>query len=282
MSDASTPTLPSAPGRAPATAPAPQTHRRFDRTARLLGDAGLLRLSRSTVTIFGVGGVGSFAAEGLARSGVGRIILVDFDRICVSNVNRQVHALKSTLGKSKVTVMAERIRAINPDAEVVERIEFYSPERSQFLLTPEPDVVIDAIDNIKAKLHLIATCVRERLRLVSSMGAAARTDPTRVRQADLAETHTDPFAREIRKLLRKKHGITSDAPIGVTAIYSEETPIEPFELAYDTDGFRCVCPGGENGLNDCEHKNRIEGSSAFVPSVFGMTAAAAAVRILLG
>src|SRR5689334_25417482 len=126
------------------------THRRFDRTARLLGEEGVARLAATTVTVFGVGGVGSFAAEGLIRSGVGRVILVDFDRICVTNVNRQVHAMKGTLGKPKVVVMAERLRAINPDATIEARVEFYSPERSAQLLTPEPDLVIDAIDNSKA------------------------------------------------------------------------------------------------------------------------------------
>jgi tRNA A37 threonylcarbamoyladenosine dehydratase len=261
-----------------------ETHRRFDRTARLYGDAGIARLRSATVTVFGVGGVGSFAAEGLARAGVGRIILVDFDRICVTNVNRQLHALKGTLGKPKAAVMAERLRAINPDAVVDARPEFYRPETSARLLTPEPDVVIDAIDNVSAKMHLIATCVRERIRIVSSMGAAARTDPTRVRVDDLVRTRKDPFARELRKLLRKKHGLDctdETKPVGVTAVFSDEEPQEPVALAYDDDGFRCVCPGGENGQHDCEHRNRIEGSSPFVPSVFGMIAASAAVKLLL-
>jgi tRNA A37 threonylcarbamoyladenosine dehydratase len=262
--------------------PMPETHRRFDRTARLYGDEGLARLAGATVTVFGVGGVGSFAAEGLARSGVGRIILVDFDRICVTNVNRQLHALKGTLGKNKVAVMAERLAAINPDAVIDARAEFYTPATSQRLLVPEPDVVIDAIDNIAAKMHLIATCVRERIRLVSSMGAAARTDPTKVRTADLTETRRDPFARELRRLLRIKHGLDMTRPLGVTAVYSEEDPVRPVSLAYDDDGFRCVCPSGDNGLHDCQHRNRIEGSTAFVPSVFGMTAAAVAVKLLRG
>jgi tRNA A37 threonylcarbamoyladenosine dehydratase len=260
------------------------THRRFDRTARLFGDDGVARLRGATVTVFGVGGVGSFAAEGLARAGVGRLILVDFDRICVTNVNRQLHAMKGTLGKSKVAVMAERLRAINPDATIEPRAEFYGPASAQRLLTPEPDVVIDAIDNLAAKMHLIATCVRERIRIISSMGAAARLDPTRVRVDDLARTRRDPFARELRKLLRKKHGLDcSDEtrPIGVTAVFSDEDPVEPVALAYDAGGFECVCPGGDNGQHDCEHRNRIEGSSPFVPSVFGMTAAAEAVKVLL-
>jgi tRNA threonylcarbamoyladenosine dehydratase len=261
------------------------THRRFDRSARLFGDAGIARLAASTVTVFGVGGVGSYAAEGLARAGVGRIILVDFDRICVTNVNRQLHAMKGTLGKGKAAVMAERLRAINPDATIEARAEFYAAATSARLLTPEPDCVVDAIDNLAAKLHLIATCVRERIRIVTSMGAAARLDPTRVRVDDLVRTRKDPFAREVRRLLRKKHGLDcSDEtrPVGVTAIFSDEEPVAPVPLAYDADdGFRCVCPGGKNDVHDCENRNRIEGSSPFVPSVFGMTAAAAVVNLLL-
>jgi tRNA A37 threonylcarbamoyladenosine dehydratase len=257
-------------------------HRRFDRTARLLGDAGVDRLAAATVTVFGVGGVGSFAAEALVRSGVGRVLLVDYDRICVTNVNRQLHAMKGTLGKPKVEVMAERLRLINPDATIETRAEFYSAETSARLLVPEPDVVIDAIDNVTAKMHLIATCVRDKLRIVSAMGAAARLDPTMVRVADLSETRIDPFARDLRRNLRRKHDLDCTKPVGVWAVYSEETPSEPQSLAYDDGAFRCVCPGGQNGKNDCDHKNRVEGSVAFVPSVFGATAASVAIKLLLG
>jgi tRNA A37 threonylcarbamoyladenosine dehydratase len=256
------------------------THRRFDRAARLFGDAGLARLAKSTVTVFGVGGVGSFAAEALVRTGVGRVILVDYDRICVTNVNRQLHAMKGTLGKPKVEVMAERLRLVNPDATIEARAEFYGPETSAKLLVPEPDVAIDAIDNIAAKMHLIATCLRDKLRLVSAMGAAARLDPTAVRVADLSETKVDPFARALRHNLRKKYGFDFTKPVGIPAVYSEEPPLPPQELAYDDGAFRCVCPGGQNGVNDCEHKHRVEGSSAFVPSVFGMTLASVAVKLL--
>jgi len=258
------------------------THRRFDRTARLLGDDGVARLARSTVTVFGIGGVGSFAAEALIRSGVGRMILVDYDRICVTNVNRQLHAHKGTLGKAKVSVMAERLRLINPDAVVETRAEFYGPETSARLLVPEPDVVIDAIDNMAAKMHLIATCLRDKLRCVSAMGAAARLDPTQVRVADLSETRVDPFARDLRKNLRRKHAIDCTRPLGIWAVFSDETPIAPQALAYDDGAFRCVCPGGDNGVNDCEHRNRIEGSVAFVPSAFGAAAASLAVKLLCG
>jgi tRNA threonylcarbamoyladenosine dehydratase len=258
------------------------THRRFDRTARLLGDDGVARLAGSTVTVFGVGGVGGFAAEALVRSGVGRLILVDYDRICVTNVNRQLHAMKGTLGKPKVAVMAERLRLINPDATIEPRQEPYSAETSARLLVPEPDVVIDAIDHMAAKLHLIATCVRDRLRCISAMGAAARLDPTLVRVADLSATRIDPFARDLRRNLRKKHAIDCARPVGVWAVFSDEPPLAPRALAYDAGGFRCVCPGGDNGFNDCEHRNRIEGSVAFVPAMFGAAAASLAVKLLCG
>lgn len=258
------------------------THRRFDRAARLLGDAGIERLSRSTVTVFGVGGVGCHAAEALVRSGVGRVILVDYDRVCVTNVNRQLHAMKGTLGKPKVQVMAERLRLINPDAVIEARSEFYCAETSARLLVPEPDVIVDAIDNMAAKMHLIATCVRERLRIVSAMGAAARLDPTAVRVADLSETRVDPFARDLRRNIRRKHALDCTQPVGVWAVYSEEPPNPPFELEYDEGAFQCVCPGGTNGINDCEHKHRVEGSVAFVPSVFGATCASVAIKLMLG
>jgi tRNA A37 threonylcarbamoyladenosine dehydratase len=258
------------------------THRRFDRTARLIGDAGIERLAKSTVTVFGVGGVGSHAAEALVRSGVGRIILVDYDRICVTNVNRQIHAMKGTLGKSKVDVMAERLRLLNPDCEVEARREFYNADTSARLLVPEPDVIVDAIDNMAAKMHLIATAVRDKLRIVSAMGAAARMDPTAVRVADLSDTRVDPFARDLRRTLRRKHDLDCTKFVGVWSVYSEEMPIAPQGLAYDDGAFECVCPGGTNGMNDCDHKNRIEGSVAFVPSVFGATAASVAIKLLLG
>jgi tRNA A37 threonylcarbamoyladenosine dehydratase len=248
----------------------------------LLGDDGVARLGRSTVTVLGVGGVGSFAAEALVRSGVGRVILVDYDRICVTNVNRQLHAMKGTLGKPKVAVMAERLRLINPDAAIEARSEFFGPETSARLLVPEPDVVIDAIDNVSAKMHLIATCLRDKLRLISAMGAAARLDPTAVRVGDLSETRVDPFARDLRKNLRRKHGIDCTRRVGVWAVFSDEPPIAPRELAYDDGAFRCVCPGGDNGVNDCEHRNRVEGSVAFVPAMFGAAAASLAVKLLCG
>ncbi len=178
--------------------------------------------------------------------------------------------------------MAERLRSINPDATIEARTEFYSAETSARLLVPEPDVVVDAIDNMAAKMHLLATCMRDKLRCVSAMGAAARLDPTAVRVADLSETRVDPFARDLRRNLRRKHDIDCTQPTGIWAVFSEELPLPPQELGYDDGAFRCVCPGGENGFNDCEHKHRVEGSVAFVPSMFGATAASLAVKLLCG
>jgi tRNA A37 threonylcarbamoyladenosine dehydratase len=131
-------------------------------------------------------------------------------------------------------------------------------------------------------MHLLATCLRDRLRVVSAMGAAARLDPTLVRIGDLSETRVDPFARDLRRNLRRKHGIDCTRALGIWAVFSEEPPLAPQTLAYDNGAFRCVCPGGHNGVNDCEHKHRVEGSTAFVPAAFGAACASVAIKLLLG
>ncbi len=261
-----------------------RTHRRFDRAARLFTEPGLARLLDARVIVFGMGGVGSFAAEALARSGVGKLTLVDFDEICITNVNRQLHALKGNVGRQKVEVMAERLRLVHPSAEITAVPRFYDAASSAELLRAPIDFVVDAIDNLTAKAHLIATCLARGLPLVSSMGAAARLDPTRVRTADLAQTHTDPLARHVRKLLRQHHELEleGDRPIGVTAVFSEEPPIDPSPVGYDRgQGFRCVCPNGDNGLHTCERRSRIEGSAAFVTGAFGLACASVVVRALI-
>jgi tRNA A37 threonylcarbamoyladenosine dehydratase len=260
-----------------------RTHRRFDRAARLFGERGLARLDRARVMVVGVGGVGSFAAEALARSGVGTIVLVDFDKVCITNTNRQLHAMKGTVGKRKVDVMAERLRLVHPTSTIEAVPEFYAEATSEKLLATRPEFVIDAIDNLTAKAHLVATCVALRIPVVSSMGAAARLDPTQIEVADLAETQKDPFARALRKILRQKHGFDLDAPIGVPAVFSREEPLEPLAPSYDEGvGFQCVCPGGKNGLNDCDRKARIDGTASFVTGAFGLAAASVVVRGLIG
>jgi tRNA A37 threonylcarbamoyladenosine dehydratase len=260
-----------------------KVHRRFDRAARLFTEPGLSRLMDARVIVFGLGGVGSFAAEALARSAVGKLALVDFDEICVTNVNRQLHALKGNVGKRKVDVMAERLRLVHPSAEIEAVPEFYDAASSERLLHGPIDYVVDAIDNVTAKVHLLATCVRRGIPVVSSMGAAARLDPTRVRTGPLGETHTDPFARNVRRMLRQQHGLgASESLAGVTAVFSDEPPTAPSEVHYDHGaGFRCVCPNGDNGLHSCEKRSRIEGSAAFVVGTFGLTCASVVVRRLI-
>ncbi len=258
-----------------------RTHRRFDRAARLFGEPGLHRLMGARVLVFGQGGVGSFASEALARSGVGQLVLVDFDKVCITNSNRQLHAMKGHIGKPKVEVMAERLRLIHPTGEVVAEPSFYNAESSERLLDGPVDFVVDAIDNLTAKAHLLATCLARGIPVVSSMGAAARLDPTMIRTDDLADTQRDPFAKAVRKILRKAHGveIQKGKPVGITAVYSLEVPLEPIAPAYDEGvGFQCVCPGGKNGLNDCDRRQRIDGSAAFVTGAFGLACASVVVR----
>ncbi len=260
-----------------------KTHRRFDRAARLFTEPGLHALMRSRVVVVGVGGVGSFAAEALARSGVGHIDLVDFDKVCVTNSNRQLHAMKGTVGRRKVEVMAERLRLVHPTGRIEPVVKFYNAETSAEILSGKIDFVVDAIDNLTAKGHLVATCLSRAIPVVSCMGAAARLDPTRIRIDDLSNTIKDPFARALRKILRQQHGIeaTRGAPIGVSAVFSVEEPIAPHELSYDEGGFRCVCPGGKNGLHDCDRRARIDGTASFVTGAFGLAAASVAIKALI-
>ncbi|MFO0596055.1 MAG: tRNA threonylcarbamoyladenosine dehydratase [Myxococcaceae bacterium] len=268
------------------TPPAPavekpfRLHRRFDRAGRLIGDQGMKRLKDARVIVFGLGGVGSYAVEGLVRSGVGHLTLVDFDVVCVTNSNRQLHATVSTVGKPKAELMEARCKAINPDCDVKGIVEFYREDSSERLLEGHWDYVVDAIDNIKAKLHLLNTCVQRGIPVVSSMGAAGRLDPTYIRVDDLCETHMDPFAKDVRKLLKRKHGVDTNKPTGITAVFSIEPRRDPFELTYDEahGGFMCVCPQGENEFHSCEHRNQIDGSVAFVTSIFGMQIAGVVVR----
>lgn len=267
-----------------AETPRLKTHRRFDRAARLFTEPGLHKLLGARVLVIGVGGVGSFAAEALARSGVGTIGLVDFDRVCVTNMNRQLHAMQGTIGRSKVEVMAERLRLIHPAGEVETFPVFYQSQTSEEILQGPIDFVIDAIDNMSAKAHLIATCLRRGIPLVSSMGAAARIDPTQVQVADLGSTYKDAFAAALRKILRQEYDLLVDAKnsIGVPAVFSPEPVIAPSSPSYDDgEGFRCVCPGGKNGMHDCEKRARIDGTASFVTGTFGLVAASVVVRQLI-
>jgi tRNA A37 threonylcarbamoyladenosine dehydratase len=255
-------------------------HRRFDRLGRLYGDSSVERLMNTRVIVFGVGGVGSFAAEALVRSAIGFITLVDFDDVCVTNANRQLQALKGNIGKPKVWVLRDRLQLINPQANVIAKRAFYNAQRSTELLTPpwegeQPyDFVVDCIDNMTAKAHLLNTCRELGLPVISSMGAAGKLDPTRIRNADLAFTQVDPMARGMRHILRKKYDFPKTGDMGITAIYSDEHRTWPKELNYDEgEGFRCVCPTKYTEHN-CDSKNLIDGTASFVTGGFGLACAA--------
>lgn len=263
----------------------PRHQRRFDRTARLLGDAAMARLERAHVAVFGVGGVGSFAVEALVRGGVGRLTLIDFDDICVTNTNRQLHTLRGTIGEAKVAVMAERARAINPRVQVDAIERFYRKDSADELIVEGGyDFAIDAIDNITAKCHLIDTLRRRGIPSVTSMGAAARLDPTSVRVADIKDTYNDPLARDVRAILRTEYGWDLSQETGQRAVFSIERPVQPVALYYDqkTGGFQCVCPPKEDRGHTCEDRVQIEGSVAFVTGAFGLACASVAIHHLCG
>ncbi len=249
---------------------------RFSRTEILVGPDGLRKLKASSVAVIGLGGVGAYAAEALCRAGVGRLALIDFDDICLTNINRQLHAMDGTVGLAKAHVMAERLQAINPEAEIVPCKDFYSAENSEYLLSPGYDYVVDAIDHFTSKLHLIASCREHGIPIISSMGAAAKLDPTRVRVADISATHSCRMARSMRKLLRKK-GIES----GVKVVFSTEEYREPAVKDAGCKG-DCICPSRNEQQFSCEHRRVILGSVSFIPSIFGLTMAGVVVNHLLG
>ncbi len=262
-------------------------HRRFDRLARLYGDPAVRALMESRVVIFGVGGVGGLVAEALARSAIGHIKLVDFDEVCITNVNRQIQALKGTVGKDKAELLAERLRRINPNTEVVVESIFYNAARSERLLecpwpgrTQDYDFVIDCIDHLASKVHLLSTCVKREIPIVSSMGAAGKTDPTQIRIADLSESKGCPLAREVRRKLRKDYGFPASGPLGITAAYSAEQRVWPKALDYDEgQGFKCVCPN-YNPEHNCDARQLIDGSVMHVTGAMGFAVASAVVNTI--
>lgn len=233
----------------------------FSRTALLVGDDGILRLSHARVAVLGVGGVGSYAAEALARVGVGHLTLVDGDVVHPSNINRQLHALSTTVGQPKTAVMSERLRQINPALQIVPLQMVVTPENVFQVLSPGFDLVLDAIDSFSAKLALLQGCLEQGLPVISSMGAAGKLDPSRIRVADIADSHGCRLARKLRKELRR-NGISS----GVTVVYSDE----PCKTAY----IGVADSGGDT--------RRPLGSIAYLPAAFGLFMAGEAVKRLLG
>jgi tRNA A37 threonylcarbamoyladenosine dehydratase len=248
---------------------------RFSRMELLVGAAGMARLAGASVAVFGVGGVGSYAVEALARAGVGRLTLIDFDDSCLTNVNRQLHALDGTIGRPKVQVMAERVRAINPQAVVAPRPVFFSKDNADELLGGGFDYVLDCIDHITAKLHLLETCVKRGLRIISSMGAANKLDPGKVAIADLAHTQKCRLARIVRKELRRR-GISG----GIRVVYSTEE-FRPLAAEAAACADHCICPNREDQRWRCTDRRAILGTSSFIPPIFGLTMAGEALRILL-
>ena len=262
-----------------------KVHRRFDRMARLTGVEGLERLAKAHVMVVGVGGVGSFAAEALARSGVGKITLVDFDMVCVTNSNRQIQATKGKIGQLKASVLAERLELINPQA-VIKAIPWFYDQRTADLLLKgknKPDYVIDAIDNVTAKCHLIATCKQLNIPIVVSSGASGRWDPTQIQVADLTKTKVDPLAATVRKILRRQYNFSQYGKWHIPAVFSAEPLQEPVVLPYDKNGeFQCVCPNGENAYHNCEERHVIWGTAGFVTGAFGLTCASVVVKAIIG
>ena len=258
--------------------------RRFDRLGRLVGEVNLHRLARAHVMIMGVGGVGSWAAESLVRSGIGAVTLVDFDDVCITNFNRQLHALDGRVGEPKAEVMAERLRQINPAAVIRVRPVFYNKETSAQLLVEQPDFVIDAIDCVTFKCHLLAACRDRNIRVVSCTGSGGRLDPTRISVADLSETDVDPLARVVRKILRRDYGFPRENKglFGISAVFSTEAPADPQEMTYDGGGQkRCFCARRNNEFFNCDDRNVILGTVSFVTGTFGLHCAAVVVRALL-
>jgi tRNA threonylcarbamoyladenosine dehydratase len=228
--------------------------------------------------------VGSWAAESIARSGVGEITLVDFDQICVTNANRQLHALAGVVGKQKTDVMADRLRQINPRAKIHTMTKFYSAEEADAIFARRPAYVIDGINHMTAKAHLLVYCLTHQIPVITATGSGGRMDPTYVRIADLAETSVDPLARELRKILRQKYGFPTQEGVsfGIPAVYSMEPYRMPVELHYDGGkGFRCVCPNGDNPYFNCEKRNVIMGNASFVTGTLGLVCASHVVRELL-
>ena len=233
--------------------------RRFARTEMLVGREGVARLAATSVVVFGLGGVGSYAAEALARAGIGRLTLVDHDVIDTTNINRQIHALTETVGAYKTETMVQRIRSINPACEVHEIRAFYQPEEAECFFSDHYDYALDAVDTVTAKIDLAVQCHRRGIPLIASMGAANKLDPTLFEVMDIYRTKGDPLARVLRKKL-KECGVPR-----LKVVCSRERPRTP------EGGAETPAPG----------RNAVPASISFVPSVAGLIMAGAVVRDLL-
>lgn len=245
----------------------------FSRTELLIGKEGLEKLKNAKVAIFGIGGVGSFVAEGLVRAGIGNFILVDDDKVCLTNLNRQIIATRKTIGKYKVDVMKERILEINPDAKVETVQEFYMPNSENQIITSDLNYVADCIDTVTAKIELVKNCKELGIPIISAMGTGNKLDPLKLTITDIYKTNTCPLAKVMRKELRKRK-IES-----LKVIYSTEEPIKPDNESEFSCKTNCICPPGTK--RKCSARNQVPGSISFVPSVAGLMIAGEIVRDII-
>lgn len=243
---------------------------RFSRTEMLLGKEAVKRLSAARVAVFGIGGVGGYTVEALARSGVGAIDVIDDDKICVTNINRQILAATSTIGKFKVDVAEQRIKDINPKCEVVKFQCFFLPDNADAFDFSVYDYVVDAIDTVTAKMEIIKRAQEAGVPVISCMGAGNKLDATAFKVADIYQTKVCPLAKTMRKLCRES-GVKS-----LKVVYSEETPITPIESEDISCKTNCVCPPGT--VRKCADRRSVPASAAFVPSVAGLIVAGEVIK----
>lgn len=284
--------------------------RHFERLIRGTGPAGFKKLENTHLVIVGVGGVGSWAAEALVRSAIGRITLIDFDRVNPSNLNRQLPCLAgcpelgvpSTVGEPKTRIMAERLRSVSPWSRIEALETVYCPQTAERLWDLKPDVVLDCIDNITYKCHLLNSALKREIPIVCSTGAGGRSDPSKIKVCDLSHTRNDPVALQVRKKLRRDYAFPSNRSFRIPAVYSEELPASPFELPErlfketgeaedpltrvsllsegsdkaeeDEAGSSCLVMGRGRHAPPC-------GTFSFVTGAFGLIAASLIVRLIL-
>ena len=244
----------------------------FSRTELLIGKEGIEKLQKSKVAVFGIGGVGSFVVEGLVRAGIGSFILVDDDKVCLTNLNRQIIATRKTVGKSKVEVAKERILEINPDANVQIVQEFFMPD-SKEILDETVDYVVDSVDTVTAKIELVMRANKLNIPIISSMGTGNKLDPTKFEVTDIYKTSVCPLAKVMRKELRAR-GIKK-----LKVVYSKEEPIKPDETTNNSCKNDCICPLGT--VRKCTARNQVPASISFVPSVAGLIIAGEVVKDII-
>ena len=246
---------------------------RFGGIIRLYGVAAAQRIRQGHVCVIGIGGVGSWTAEALARTGVGTLTLIDLDDICVTNTNRQIHAVSSTIGRSKVDVMADRVLAIHPDCNVVRIHDFFTASTAESLLLPAFDVVVDAIDDVANKCRLLALCRQRGIPVVAVGGAGGRRNPALIRVDDLSQSGGDGLLRDVRRTLRHTWSFPEKGPWGIRTVFSVEKAVFP-----GSDGEICDRPDPSMNLKlDCASGF---GTASFVTGTFGLMAAAEAVDLL--